>query len=177
MVCKTTGKLLVYLVVFLGLASKLLVEGVFVFKSLASPGYSWGFNDDGITTLKKGFGIRCFRVLPGLTGHQTTVSFESKDHPDYFLCNVNSVLKLVKRPHVDRHHRFARHASFKPTVGFWHAGYTVYEAMTRSNFYIRQSNFTLRVEKYDDTEKFRQEASFRTELESNCGFTSLYNFT
>ena len=55
-----------------------------------------------------------------------------------------------------------RQSSFFPLLNLWCDGYTVFESTTKSGFYLRAVQRRLVMEQYDGTEKFKQEASFKT---------------
>lgn len=55
-----------------------------------------------------------------------------------------------------------RQSSFFPLLNLWYDGYTVFESTTKSGFYLRAVQRRLVMEQYDGTEKFKQEASFKT---------------
>ena len=67
-----------------------------------------------------------------------------------------------------------RQSSFLPLLNLWHDGYTVFESTTKSGFYLRAVQRRLVMEQYDGTEKFKQEASFKTHKTIITGNFKIY---
>ena len=70
----------------------------------------------------------------------------------YYLCRYFNFVFLI----------IERQSSFFPLLNLWYDGYTVFESTTKSGFYLKAVQRRLVMEQYDGTEKFKQEASFKT---------------
>ncbi|MDQ0113312.1 AbfB domain-containing protein [Paenibacillus harenae] len=84
-----------------------------------------------------------WRIVPGLTGGEGYISFESVNMPGYYITNNNFFAKLEQNDGTDR---FKAAATFKQVPGLAESTAVSYQTYTDPDRYIRHSGFVLRLD-------------------------------
>lgn len=92
------------------------------------------------------------------------VSFQYPKRNGWFLTCKNDTCFIEPKK---RTISFERQSSFFPLINFWYEGYTVFESTVKAGWYIRRTRTNLKLEKYDGTEDFKKDASFKVNKPDN----------
>lgn len=84
-----------------------------------------------------------WKIIPGLTGGEGYVSFESLNMPGYYITNNNYFAKLERNDGTDR---FKAAATFKKVPGLAESTAVSYQTYTDPDRYIKHSGFVLRLD-------------------------------
>ncbi|NWZ45301.1 OTOGL protein, partial [Brachypodius atriceps] len=109
--------------------------------------------------------IFSFMITPGLFKDKdlslSLVSLESAERPNYFLyVHDNGTIGLEQ---WQASASFQRRATFFHHQGLWSPGLSSFELHSKKGFFIILTSSSVRVEKYEDSEKFKHFSSFSIE--------------
>ncbi|XP_013413771.1 uncharacterized protein LOC106176090 isoform X2 [Lingula anatina] len=142
---------------------------VYYIRSQNYPAYTWGYDVKGEAYIMTELGQRLFRIItPGLTEQPNTISFESYDHPGYFLRHYGYKLHLEHSSRPRNSHIFAQDSTFFVRENKWFPEYTAYESVNFPGYFIRHSGYRLQINKLDGSDLFKKDSSFVLNAGSDC---------
>ncbi|GGM59398.1 hypothetical protein GCM10011608_50650 [Micromonospora sonchi] len=98
-----------------------------------------------------------FRVVPGLANNSGYVSFESVNHPGYYLRHYGFDFVLAAN---DGSSIFAADATFRQVAGLGNAAWSSFQSYNYPDRYLRHYDYLLRLDPIGDTQA-RNDATFR----------------
>lgn len=89
------------------------------------------------------------------------MSFEAADKPGYYLRNHNSLLKLEAQETGSNKDVFDKDATFFAVKDKYFDGFYALESSNHPGQFIRHENAVLKINKEDNSELFKNDASFQ----------------
>ena len=98
-----------------------------------------------VSSLLKRYAINFIdlRLVEGLTGESSTVSFESTSRPGYYLCRAGNKMIIVRMN--SNNNQMKKDCTFRAWGDKFFDGYTSFEVAEEPDLWVRQSNRQLQV--------------------------------
>ena len=100
-------------------------------------------------------------MVPGLTGQEGTVSFESVDNPGYYLRHYGFLIYLEPKNGGRNPAIFDDDATFSIRPSQFYDCYFSFESVNYPGRFIRHQGFRLKISVNDGSELFKNDASFK----------------
>ena len=99
-------------------------------------------------------------MVPGLTGQEGTISFESAEKPGYFLRHYGFLLYLEPQNGGRNPSIFDKDATFFLRKNKFFNCYYSFESVNYPGQFIRHQGYRLKISTYKNTELYKNDASF-----------------
>ncbi|CAH1802409.1 unnamed protein product [Owenia fusiformis] len=101
---------------------------------------------------------------PGLTGVSGTVSLAWKGKPGFYLRHINGLLQIDSKDAPANPDFFLKDATFIYKKDWVFPGYDAFQSSNYPRQFIRHQNFRLKLQTYDGSSLFKNDASFKKVL-------------
>merc|ERR1711971_1455938 len=123
-------------------------------ESKAVPSYFWQTDAKEAFLQSQG---EVFKLVEGLTGEASTVSFESTSRPGYYLCRAGNKIIIVRLN--SSNNQMKKDCTFRAYSDQFFEGYVSFEVAEEPDLWVRQSNRQLQVSNIN-TYRENNDASF-----------------
>lgn len=123
--------------------------------------YYFGSDNGKDFSITKTNGVKLYVLSPGLSGESNTISFESADKPGFYLRDYEFLLDMESRENGRNKETFDKDATFKLNKNTFYDGFYALESVSHPDYYIRHEGLRLKISKQDNTELFKNDASFK----------------